>query len=192
MRAMESSIEALRADAEHAHAEARTDALTGLPNLRRFAEDVGLLQDRVRRAGTAAAVLFLDLDEFGLVNRVFGQERGDRTLAAVAAVLSAECRAGDDVYRVGGEEFIVLLPGSDLEGGRQVAERMRGAVEVARIPHGGRSGMPIVTVSIGVAAVSGHAADMSQAITGANEGERRAKEAGRNRVFPPGPPVGAA
>lgn len=193
MRVMESSIDSLRSDAERAHSEARTDTLTGLPNERRYAEDVRMLQDRIGRVAGSTAALFVDLDRFGLINKAFGQERGDATLARVAGVLAAQCRSGDTVYRVGGEEFVVLMPGTDQAGGCVAAERIRAAVEAAAIPHQGRTGFQIVTVSVGVAAGSGPSVDVAGVVNRANGQMRRAKRAGRNRVSPrPDPHEGVA
>jgi diguanylate cyclase (GGDEF)-like protein len=184
MRVMESSIDSLRSHAERAYAEARTDTLTGLPNERRYAEDVRMLQDRIGRVAGSTAALFVDLDRFGLINKAFGQERGDATLARVAGVLAAQCRTGDTVYRVGGEEFVVLMPGTDRSGGCVAAERIRAAVEAAAIPHRGRTGIQVVTVSIGVAAGAGPSVDVAEVVNRANGQMRRAKRAGRNRVSP--------
>jgi diguanylate cyclase (GGDEF)-like protein len=97
------------------------------------------------------------------------------------------------VYRVGGEEFVVLLPYCDLRGGCRVAERLRRAVQAASIPHDGRPEIPTLTISVGVASGSGPSLDMARVVHVANREMRRAKAAGRNGVFPQlDPPVDAA
>jgi diguanylate cyclase (GGDEF)-like protein len=184
IKELESEIARERAIARRAYAEARTDVLTGLPNLRAFEELAGALQGRSRRDGTPVAAVFVDTDEFGSINKTFNWDHGSRTLTSVAEVLAAECRDGDVVHRYGGEEFVILLPNTDLAGGRAVAERMRAAVEAAAIPHNGRPDLRIVTVSIGVAAGSGASVDLDELVEQADHQSQLAKRAGRNRVFP--------
>jgi diguanylate cyclase (GGDEF)-like protein len=171
-------------EARRAQAQARTDVVTGLPNLLAFEEHALLLQDRARGDGTPVAAVFVDTDEFGSINKAFSWEHGSRTLASVADVLAAECRDADVVHRYGGEEFVVLLPDTSVEGGLVVAERLRAAVEAAAIPHHGNPEMRIVTVSIGVAAGSGPTLDIAALVRLADRESQQAKRAGRNRVSP--------
>jgi diguanylate cyclase (GGDEF)-like protein len=177
-------IEEVEARAARAHAEARTDALTGLPNRRRFDEDCPTLQAQARSTGGPVAAIYLDLDEFGTINRTRGDAAGDHALSQAAAVMAMQCRAEDGVYRKGGEEFVLLLAGTDLAGAVQVAERVRAAIEAAGIPHGGRRSRPVVTATLGVAAGRGPALDLGVVVTRAQEQMRLAKQAGRNQVRP--------
>lgn len=182
IRVVESQARSWRSDAERAWQEARTDALTGLPNWLSFEEMVARWPEAERRVGVGVAVLFIDVDEFGQVNKAVGFDHGNLVLKSVAATLQACTRGTDTIHRVGGEEFVVILRDTDLPGGQVVAERMRAAVERATIPHGGNPGRPIVTVSVGVAAAPGPVRDVTEVQRRANEAEKRAKRDGRNCV----------
>ncbi len=174
-----------KAEAAQAQLEARTCPLTGLPNFLAYSEDVEDLQAEARLAGTPVAAVFLDLDQFGTINKSFSWDQGNRTLVAVARVLASECRGNDRVYRLGGEEFVVLLPGTDRQGASIAAERLRCAVEAASIPHGGRPEQPIVTLSVGVASGRGPTLEIATVVTRADVQSQLAKTTGRNRVQPP-------
>ncbi len=174
-----------QAEAARAQLEARTCPMTGLPNFLAYTEDAQKLQAQARETGAPVAAVFLDLDQFGTINKAFSWEQGTRTLAAVARVLESECRGQDRVYRYGGEEFVVLLPGTDKQGAVAVAERLRTAVEAASIPHGGLPQLPIVTLSIGVAAGRGSTLAIADLVNRADGQSQLAKATGRNRVQPP-------
>jgi diguanylate cyclase (GGDEF)-like protein len=172
-------------EAAQAKAEARTCPMTGLPNYLAYLEEAEKLQAEARRTGTPVAVVFLDLDQFGTINKTFSWDQGTRTLAAVADVLESECRGHDRVFRFGGEEFVVLLPGTDRHGAGVVAERLRAAVEAAAIPHGGLPELPIVTLSVGVAVGRGPTLEIAAVVMRADGQSQLAKATGRNRVQPP-------
>jgi diguanylate cyclase (GGDEF)-like protein len=187
--AAQAQAEAAQAQDEAARAqrEARTCPMTGLPNYLAYLEQAEELEAQARRTGTPVAVVFLDLDQFGTINKTFSWDQGTRTLAAVARVLASECRGHDRVFRFGGEEFVVLLPGTDRQGAGIVAERLRAAVEAARIPHGGLPELPIVTLSVGVAAGRGPTLEIARVVKRADAQSQLAKATGRNRVQPPPP-----
>ena len=113
---------------------------------------------RPRRTPTAPdramAIAFIDVDRFREVNQSGGDEHGDRVLAAAAEVLRHACRPGDVVHRKGGEEFVVTLPNVDAKSGGQIAERLRHAIEHARIARGAHPSDGYLSVSIGVAGLS--------------------------------------
>jgi diguanylate cyclase (GGDEF)-like protein len=161
------------------HRAARHDALTGVGNRLRLAEDVEALCGRAARYGHAYCVALFDVDRFKAFNDAEGHLAGDEILRAVAGALAATMRSGDTIYRYGGEEFLVLLPEQTLETAELAAERLRAAVEALALPHptGG-----VVTVSGGVAGVGDASSTPEQLFELADQGLYRAKEAGRNRV----------
>ena len=161
---------------------AERDALTGLLNRRRLEAELGRESARIRRHGRAACVLMIDLDGFKDVNDRYGHPAGDRVLRAVADVLVHTLRATDVAARIGGDEFAVVLPETDLTQAWHVATRLAEAVRRCA-----RVGDVQVTASIGVAAVSGaadvdHARSIDQALAEADSAMYRAKTAGKNGV----------
>jgi diguanylate cyclase (GGDEF)-like protein len=118
----------------------------------------------------------LDLDDFKRVNDTYGHERGDAVLRDVAYEIRKSLRSFELVYRIGGEEFLVLLPGVELTEAAQIAERVRAAVSEAR------PGELRLTVSAGVAAQSGAAIEYEKLFRAADTALLEAKRAGRDRV----------
>ena len=161
------------------HADARQDALTGVGNRLRLAEDVQALCGRVARYGHAYCVALLDVDRFKDFNDGAGHRAGDDVLRSVAEALARTIRSGDTLYRYGGEEFLVLLPEQTLDGAALAAERLRAAVEELGIEHplGGS-----VTVCAGVAGLGSSECSPDELFELADRALYRAKEAGRNRV----------
>ncbi len=162
------------------HELATRDALTGLPNRR---EAMRLLAEelmRVQRDMSAASVLMLDVDHFKRINDTYGHAGGDSALKFCAQQISARLRAIDTCSRLGGEEFAVLLPGTDLGGARVIAERLRASLEAATME---LDGQPLrMTVSIGAAQLRPTDADADAALRRADSALYRAKSEGRNRV----------
>ena len=168
----------VQSDRDHRR-EAVLDPLTGLFNrsalAQRFAEQRPPDADAVdeRRIG----VLIGDLDHFKAINDEHGHAVGDAVLKEVAYHLRKHLRALDHVYRVGGEEFVAVLPGADLEDAEEAAERLRAAVEAAR-PAG-----LLVSISFGVVtATGGECADFDCLYRAADEALYDAKQSGRNSV----------
>ena len=128
------------------------------------------------RTGGSLTAVVLDLDNFKHINDEHGHARGDAVLVDVAYALRKQLRAFDLAYRVGGEEFLVLMPGVDRAGGRVVAERLRDALEHAR------PGELSVTASFGVAMATGNAVEFEPLFDAADKALYRAKDEGRNRV----------
>jgi len=157
--------------------DALYDAVTGLRNHRYF--QVRLREELIRteRTGQPTSLILLDLDDFKKINDRFGHAVGDAVLSQVARILEQTARAGDIVCRYGGEEMVVLLPGTALAEGAQVAERLRLAVERRNDRPG-----PAVTISLGVAACPEHARQSDPLIVAADAAMYSAKRAGKNRV----------
>jgi len=129
----------------------REDSLTGLANRRRFAEFLARAWQRALRDKTPLCILIIDIDNFKAYNDNYGHQQGDQCLKLVAeAIRRAVGRASDLVSRYGGEEFVVVLGDTPLEGGLKIAENIRAAVERLGIAHKGARRHACVTVSIGV------------------------------------------
>jgi diguanylate cyclase (GGDEF)-like protein len=168
-------VAALKAERDRLHVEARTDALTGLPNRRAMDEYVA--------AGPElgpAGLLFVDLDRFGLFNHLHTDQRGDETLREVGNALVTSCRGSDVVFRKGGEEFVVVLPGSVGPDAAAAGERFRRDVAALAIEHGGADDVPFVSVTVGVA--WSDTGDLATALTRASEAAYTAKLAGRRNA----------
>jgi diguanylate cyclase (GGDEF)-like protein len=153
------------------------DPLTGLLNRSAFAQRMGELQHQIDQ-GTESSLGFLvaDIDHFKRINDEHGHPVGDAVLRDVAYALRSELRAFDLVYRLGGEEFAILLPGADLDKTKEIGERLRAAV--ARSDTGGVS----VTMSFGAGAVKGGGVRLVQLYAEADAALYGAKRACRNRV----------
>jgi diguanylate cyclase (GGDEF)-like protein len=139
-------------------------------------------EEHVRRLGTDAerfSLVALDIDHFRQVNDVHGHPTGDLVIGRVAQVLRESIRENDVVARVGGEEFMVLLPGLTLPEAAEVAERLRSAVELAKMPEQVRR----ITISLGVVSpLPGSLVTGSEAMALAERALEQAKGGGRNRV----------
>ncbi len=160
---------------------ATTDYLTGIANHRQFFESGEQEIQRARRYGRSLAVLMLDLDHFKQVNDTYGHAVGDGVLAAIAAAFRNLLRDIDIYGRLGGEEFAILLPETDMVGGRATAERLRSAIADTEINAGGAT--LHVTVSIGVALLSANDAGLEAVLKRADDAMYEAKRNGRNRVM---------
>ena len=173
-----SNEQALRQKAER---EARRDFLTGLPNRQAYQERITEEAERSRRYNRNLSILMVDIDNFKQVNDSLGHECGDVVLQKVAGQLSQNLRSVDFVARIGGEEFVIVLPETDLAGAIDVADRLRTAVKNTMIETAQRSFS--VTVSVGVGSgVLTEAADHRQMISDADQALYVAKRSGKDRV----------
>ncbi|MEK6276692.1 MAG: GGDEF domain-containing protein [Actinomycetota bacterium] len=164
-------------DAEIQQREAAVlDPLTGLLNRATLEARVAELEHQAGMTGDSVCFVACDLDGFKRVNDTYGHDRGDAVLKATAYELRKSLRSFELIYRLGGEEFLVVLPGADLEEGTQVAERLRSTVDQAR--PGGLE----LTMSVGVGAAAGEAVSYDELFKAADEALYSAKEQGRNRV----------
>ena len=159
-----------------------TDPLTGLHNRRYMTGQLQALVGRASHGGASVAVLVLDIDHFKAVNDGFGHDAGDEVLREFAVRLATNVRAIDLPCRMGGEEFVVVMPGASLEDAHRVAERIRRDVASAPFRVMGGAEHLTVTISIGVAAtISGDTP--GDILKRADEGVYQAKAAGRNTVI---------
>ncbi len=157
---------------------ASNDSLTGLPN-KRATEDT--LKRMVAQAGRSVAPLtaiMLDLDHFKSINDRYGHPKGDEVLAAVGLAIQSGLRASDFAGRFGGEEFLILLPETSVQGAWQVAESIRLSIAAVNIPGVDRA----VTASLGIAGLLEHAGDATGLLREADRAQYAAKAAGRNRT----------
>jgi diguanylate cyclase (GGDEF)-like protein len=152
--------------------QASTDPLTGLLNRRSFEERASILVSSAQRFG----LIMADLDNFKTLNDVYGHSTGDRALRRFAQVLRSTTRPEDAVARIGGEEFVVLIPFAGTQEAAALAERLR--VELASTHHGAE---PSFTVSLGVAEGT-DVDDLHSVIAAADRALFAAKAAGRDRV----------
>ncbi|WP_157936792.1 GGDEF domain-containing protein [Geodermatophilus chilensis] len=174
-------IERLRAELAE---EAVRDPLTGLHNRRHL--DRVLVADLARRPRTGQlSLLVLDVDHFKSVNDRFGHAAGDTVLTSVAATLSAAVRTGDTAARLGGEEFVLVLPGAGRDQAVERAEQVRRQVAAVRhVLDGDDVG---ITVSIGVAVCPADGSDPAALLRAADQALYTAKATGRDRVVAAAP-----
>jgi len=160
--------------------QSRTDPLTGLANRRTLAEIADQEFKRSKRFGTPTALLMIDIDHFKKINDTYGHDAGDTALVALGASLKMQARANDLPTRLGGEEFVFLLGGTELEGALLKAERIRSAAE--HIVSSSPAGDFTFTISIGVSEFKETDEEWADALTRADAAMYEAKHSGRNRV----------
>ena len=160
------------------------DPLTNIMNRRSFDFHVEGVWSNAIRQQDPLAILMIDIDHFKNFNDTYGHHLGDVVLQVTANAISTTLKRGSDlVFRWGGEEFIVLLPGTEIEGAVQVAERIRGSISSAEIPSVGAMALPKVTASIGAASIIPDVENtITDLIKNADKAMYTAKESGRNRV----------
>jgi diguanylate cyclase (GGDEF)-like protein len=158
---------------------ATTDMLTGLHNRRHLVRIAHHELARHRRSGRPVALIMMDIDDFKSVNDEYGHECGDFVLRAAAARLRESMREQDQLARWGGEEFVILLPETDRDGAREVAEKLRAAVAAAPVEFTGRK--IDVRLTAGVCLIDPHEA-FDSALSRADRAMLEGKHAGKNRV----------
>ena len=157
------------------------DALTGLFNRRYLMETCRREFIRAARSGQSVGLLSIDIDHFKQFNDNHGHDAGDAVLRAVGGCLAATFRSDDVACRFGGEEFVAILPGADLDAAARRAEHLRGTIEALRLRHLDQS-LPRITVSIGVSVFPGFGDTPEAVLKTADDALYRAKKMGRNRV----------
>ncbi|EAR09106.1 GGDEF domain-containing protein [Reinekea blandensis] len=160
-----------------------TDPLTGVDNRLHLEQDIDACIVQARQSQTTFAVLIMDLDHFKRFNDFYGHLQGDECLKTIGSLLLRTVkRDSDRVYRFGGEEFLVLLPQTDLNAAQALAEQVRAQIKAAAIPHEQSLSSTVLTTTIGVAeyddTITSAAAMIARADTALYEGKR----AGRDQV----------
>tara|TARA_Y100000748_G_scaffold215067_2_gene180383 strand:- start:370 stop:1335 length:966 start_codon:yes stop_codon:yes gene_type:complete len=156
------------------------DGLTGLLNRRYWESCLEREFARHQRYDNAVSLVIFDIDHFKRVNDTYGHQTGDEVIRATARITSQLVRETDFAGRYGGEEFVVLLPGTNLDGAAQFAERLRSTIERQQLEH---NGTPLTfTISLGVAALGDDMADYQALLEHADKALYQSKEQGRNRV----------
>lgn len=190
-RANDSLIEAhreLEQMLSHEQVLSRTDGLTGLFNYRHFFELASHEFEMSLRYKRPLSIIIFDLDKLKQVNDTFGHQAGDRMLLLVAQTAAAQIRSLDALARYGGDEFVILLPHTNLQMAASIAERIRASLAALQVPT--ECGPLQVTLSIGVADLRTSPADDSveQVVQRADQALYTAKQSGRNQVavFPSG------
>ena len=174
-------VSRVRRYAERLRHMAMTDVLTGVDNSRSFMRKSMKELKSARRHKTPLSVAILDLDHFKKVNDEYGHLVGDEVLKAFTQFVLRTMRIEDEFARIGGEEFALLLPHTDLQGAQVIADRVRHIIEIS--PFHTESGKSVkVTVSIGVAEVDPESADFEIAMDAADKALYKAKQEGRNKV----------
>ena len=162
------------------HRQATIDPLTRIFNRRAFFDKVRQEVARTVRYKKKLAVLMLDIDHFKAINDSYGHQGGDEILQAFAEVAGKPLRASNFMGRIGGEEFAIVLPETDLQRAVKIAERIRSRVAEIVVPLGQQQVR--FTVSIGVAELAFGEKDLMAALNRADQALYRAKAQGRNRV----------
>jgi len=175
IRAVMATLEDARLKAENL---ARFDALTGVLSRRALLEALDAEVERAKRYGGALACLMLDLDHFKILNDTYGHQFGDKVLHRIAKVISEHCRTSDHLGRYGGEEFLIILPETRIDGAIMFAERVRLAVAETSLDRNEER----ITLSIGVAEWRNGDGSSRRLIAEADRALLEAKAAGRNHV----------
>ncbi|TFH86839.1 GGDEF domain-containing protein [Billgrantia azerbaijanica] len=156
------------------------DPLTGLKNRRHFDELLQHEATRAKRNGTPLSLVMIDLDHFKQINDHHGHEAGDTVLMGVAELLQRHFRDADVVCRLGGEEFVAILPGATTEQAEARAEALVGAVRQLTLSHG-ETALGAVTLSCGVATYPCHTREPQALLGLADKALYHAKHHGRDR-----------
>ena len=170
----------LEAAKQRAEQQARTDVLTGLNNRRAFFEYADVIDAQSRRYNHPYVIAMIDIDHFKSINDTWGHDTGDCALKAISRILLDVLRETDIVGRIGGEEFVAILPETTITEGAALAERLRATIESTTIE---TTQTPItMTISIGVAALGDLNATLDEVVACADAAMYLAKNDGRNKV----------
>ncbi|MBA2882041.1 diguanylate cyclase (GGDEF)-like protein [Desulfosalsimonas propionicica] len=157
-----------------------TDALTGIFNRRKFLEQLNKCFRKFKRYDRPTALITFDIDHFKRINDSFGHSTGDKVLCRLTQNCTAQLRQVDSLYRIGGEEFAVLLPETNAENAYQQAERLRQISEQLRMED--RESADKITISVGISEFADTDASIEDVMKRADACLYEAKRNGRNRV----------
>jgi diguanylate cyclase (GGDEF)-like protein/PAS domain S-box-containing protein len=160
--------------------QASHDALTGLANRHEFENVMAQLWESARTHKKQHALLYMDLDQFKIVNDTCGHAAGDELLRQLAAIISAKVREGDSLFRLGGDEFAVLLTGCPASRAEAIANEIRESIEEFRFVSQNKAFS--LGVSIGLVPITANSVSVAQLLAAADAACYTAKEKGRNRV----------
>ena len=176
----------LKQQADRLEALSLLDALTDIPNRRRYDESLASEWARAKRDRTPLSLIMIDIDHFKKYNDYYGHGAGDVCLQRVATELAeGVVRPGDVVARYGGEEFVVILPDTDKDSAGQIAERLRERIEKLNLAHAYSETKSVITISAGVATQTelGECLSSIMLHDSADKALYMAKAGGRNRVY---------
>jgi two-component system cell cycle response regulator len=173
----------LRKNLDHSLELAVTDQLTGLHNRRYMVGQLGALVARATRGGDPVGCLLIDIDHFKKINDSFGHDAGDEVLREFAVRLASNVRAIDLPCRYGGEEFVTIMPDTTIDAAGRIAERIRRYISGSPFRVAQGSELLTVTISVGVAVMTGSTDTAEALLKRADEALYEAKAAGRNRVI---------
>jgi len=180
LHAMEQEADLLRNQLQQKHTEAMRDVLTGIPNRLAYEERLSNELARSKRYGQSFVFLVVDVDHFKNVNDTFGHSAGDRVLKIIAEVMQSNVREADFLARFGGEEFVVLMPETDIKSGKKVAEKLRRKIEKCDFYY--RDNPVKISISGGITASL--AEDNADSIfERADKALYEAKKSGRNTII---------
>lgn len=174
-------LEKIRSQQAELKRQAATDPLTAVFNRRYFMVEGEQMAKQAASKGEPTSVIAVDIDHFKAVNDTYGHQAGDRVLIDVAEIFRKISRDQDLISRFGGEEFMILLPGTDTSEAQDYAERIRGSVE-QHVTEAGNGVSVQVTVSAGIAEMKTPPESLEKALDRADNALYEAKEAGRNQV----------
>jgi two-component system cell cycle response regulator len=158
-----------------------TDSLTGLYNRRYLESHLGHLIEHFMNRGKDLTILAIDVDFFKPINDTYGHDAGDKVLQELAVRIRENTRTIDLCCRTGGEEFVLVLPSTDIDAADRIAERLRKSVASKSFPIGPGPSVP-VTISIGLAGLGNTADTLDSLLKRADSALYQAKREGRNRV----------
>ena len=163
---------------QHLSRQVDRDPLTGLINRRKVHDRIARELEHGREWGHPLAIALIDVDDFKAINDRYGHQVGDEVLRTLASTLTASCRGTDVAARYAGDEFLLVLPGADLDAARVVCDRILRHVRAMRAATS--QGQPVISLSIGVAATRRHARSAEQLVAIADAAMYDAKEAGKD------------